>query len=104
MKTLLNAIKKVVKTSVQVVKDSIRIVIGSVLGIFAVGSLVASAPIPLLGVVTNIPTNVCVGLWFVFAIIAAFWMGSTLFAVALYVAALLIALNIISSVYEFCKN
>lgn len=104
MKTLLNTIKKVTKAAVQFTKKSIRIVIESVLGTFVVGSLVASAPIPLLGVVTNTPTNVCVGLWFVFAIIAAFWMGSTLFAVALYVAALLIALNIISSVYEFCKN
>ena len=104
MKTLLNAIKKVLKTAVQVVKDSVRILIESVLGTFAVGSLIASAPIPLLGVVTNTPTNVCVGLWFVFAIIAAFWMGSTLFAVALYIAVLLIVLNIISSVYNFCNN
>lgn len=104
MKTLLNAIKKVTKTAVQFTKKSIRIVIESVLSTFVVGSLVASAPIPLLGVVTNMPTNVCVGLWIVFAIIAAFWMGSTLFVVALYIAALLIALNMISSVYDFCNN
>lgn len=97
MKTLLNAIKKVVK-------DSVRILIESVLGTFVVGSLVASAPIPLLGVVTNTPTNVCVGLWFVFAIIAAFWIGSTLFTVGLYIAALLVALNTIGSVYELCKS
>lgn len=104
MKTLLNAIKKVVKTSVQVVKDSIRIVIESVLGTFVVGSLVASAPIPLLGVVTNMPTNICVGLWLLFAVVAAFWMGSTLFTVGLYIAVLLVALNIISSVYDLCKS
>lgn len=104
MKTLLNAIKKVVKTSVQVVKDSIRIVIESVLGTFVVGSLVASAPIPLLGVVTNVPTNICVGLWLLFAVVAAVWMGSTLFTVGLYIAVLLVALNIISSVYDLCKS
>lgn len=104
MKTLLNAIKKVVKTSVQVVKDSIRIVIESVLGTFVVGSLVASAPIPLLGVLTNMPTNVCVGLWLLFAAVAAFWIGSTLVTVGLYIAVLLVALNIISSVYDLCKS
>lgn len=104
MKTLLNAIKKVVKTAVQVVKDSIRIVIESVLGTFVVGSLVASAPIPLLGVVTNVPTNICVGLWLLFAVVAAVWMGSTLFTVGLYIAVLLVALNIISSVYDLCKS
>lgn len=104
MKTLLNIIKKVTKAAVQFTKKSIRIVIESVLSTFVVGSLVVSAPIPLLGVVTNTPTNVCVGLWIAFAIITAFWMGSTLFVVALYIAALLIALNIISSVYNFCNN
>lgn len=104
MKTLLNAIKKVIKTSVQVVKDSVRIVIETVLGTFAVGSLVASAPIPLLGVVANVPTDICVGLWLLFAVVAAVWMGSTLFIVGLYVAALLVALNLIGSVYNLCKS
>lgn len=104
MKKLLNAIKKVVKTSIQVVKDSARILIESVLGTFVVGSLVASAPIPLLGVVTNVPTNICVGLWLLFAVVAAVWMGSTLFTVGLYIAVLLVALNLIGSVYDLCKS
>ena len=104
MKTLLNAIKKVVKTSVQVVKNNLRIVIESILGTFVVGSLVASAPIPFLGVVANVPTNVCVGLWLLFAVIAAVWMGSTLFIVGLYIAVLLVALNLLGSVYNLCKS